>query len=145
MKAPYIIIMLLICVTASGIIWLIISRSGTPASDANQSIGCPNIVSRSEWNARAPKSVSYLSHQPLQYAFIHHSAYPEECLTKDSCAAAVRSFQDFHMDTRGWDDIGYSFLIGGEGTVFEGRGWDRVGAHTKGHNSVGLGRYLNKK
>ncbi|GFO44100.1 peptidoglycan recognition protein [Plakobranchus ocellatus] len=44
----------------------------------------------------------------------------------------------FHHLT-GWDDIGYSFLIGGEGTVFEGRGWDRVGAHTKGYNSVGLG------
>ncbi|GFO44108.1 solute carrier family 22 member 21 [Plakobranchus ocellatus] len=100
---------------------------------------CPNIVSRSEWNARAPKSVSYLSHQPLQYAFIHHSDSPAECLTKDRCASAVRSFQNYHMDSRGWHDIGYSFLIGGEGTVFEGRGWDRVGAHTKNYNSVGLG------
>ncbi|CAN8031698.1 unnamed protein product, partial [Ixodes persulcatus] len=41
----------------------------------------------------------------------------------------------------GWYDIGYNFLIGGNGLVFEGRGWDYVGAHTVGFNnkSVSLG------
>ena len=39
----------------------------------------------------------------------------------------------------GWDDIGYSFLVGGDGRVYEARGWYREGAHTKGYNSVGLG------
>ena len=38
----------------------------------------------------------------------------------------------------GWDDIGYSFLAGDDGNIYEGRGWDRVGAHTKGYNSRGL-------
>ena len=38
-----------------------------------------------------------------------------------------------------WSDIGYSFLIGGDGRVYEGRGWGRVGAHTGGYNSVGYG------
>ena len=38
----------------------------------------------------------------------------------------------------GWWDIGYSFLIGEDGNVYEGRGWDVVGAHTKGYNDVGL-------
>ncbi|GFO44104.1 hypothetical protein PoB_007060900 [Plakobranchus ocellatus] len=123
--------------TALLFICLITSGRGTPYIVAEC---CPKILSRREWNARATKSVTHLKNQPVQYAFIHHSAYPSECLTKASCAAAVRSFQDLHMDTNGWDDIGYSFLIGGEGTVFEGRGWDRVGAHTKGHNSVGLGK-----
>ena len=39
---------------------------------------------------------------------------------------------------KGWSDIGYSFLVGGDGNIYEGRGWDRVGAHTSGYNSVGL-------
>ncbi|KAK3794040.1 hypothetical protein RRG08_028472 [Elysia crispata] len=108
-------------------------------TNVNRAVQCPAIVSRSGWGARAPNYVTYLSQQPVQYAFIHHSASPSECLTRDRCAAAVRSFQNYHMDTRGWADVGYSFLIGGEGTVFEGRGWDRVGAHTGGYNSVGLG------
>lgn len=45
------------------------------------------------------------------------------------------------MDSQNWDDIGYNFLVGGDGSVFEGRGWDKEGAHTKGYNkrSIGIG------
>lgn len=38
------------------------------------------------------------------------------------------------MESRNWDDIGYNFLVGGDGNVYEGRGWDKQGAHTKGFN-----------
>lgn len=41
----------------------------------------------------------------------------------------------------GWWDIGYSFMVGEDGNVYEGRGWDQVGAHTYGYNTVGLGKY----
>ena len=41
--------------------------------------------------------------------------------------------------SQGWSDIGYSFLIGGDGRVYEGRGWGRVGAHTYGYNSRAYG------
>lgn len=43
------------------------------------------------------------------------------------------------MDNRKWDDIGYNFLIGDDGYVYEGRGWNHQGAHTKGFNSRSLG------
>lgn len=43
------------------------------------------------------------------------------------------------MDSNGWSDIGYSFLIGGDGNIYEGRGWNVLGAHTQGYNSVGYG------
>ncbi|CAL1526534.1 unnamed protein product [Lymnaea stagnalis] len=99
---------------------------------------CPAIISRAEWNARPSKSIEYLVHQPVPYAFIHHSS-GRDCFSKSDCAAVVRGYQDFHIDGRGWDDIGYSFVIGGDGSVYEGRGWDRVGAHTLGYNTVGLG------
>lgn len=38
------------------------------------------------------------------------------------------------MNTRKWNDIGYNFLIGGDGNVYIGRGWNIEGAHTRGHN-----------
>ena len=38
----------------------------------------------------------------------------------------------------GWCDIGYNFLIGGDGAVYTGRGWDKVGAHTPGYNDRGV-------
>ena len=36
--------------------------------------------------------------------------------------------------TTGWCDIGYNFLIGGDGAVYEGVGWNNVGTHTVGYN-----------
>jgi N-acetylmuramoyl-L-alanine amidase len=39
----------------------------------------------------------------------------------------------------GWVDIGYNFLVGEDGFVYEGRGWTHVGSHTKGYNSQSLG------
>ena len=32
-------------------------------------------------------------------------------------------------------DIGYNWLIGEDGRIYEGRGWTAVGAHTRGYNS----------
>lgn len=33
------------------------------------------------------------------------------------------------MRTRQWDDVGYNFIIGRDGTVFVGRGWLYKGEH----------------
>jgi hypothetical protein len=41
----------------------------------------------------------------------------------DRCDDKVRVIQGFHMDTRGWNDIAYSFVVCPHGNVFEGRGW----------------------
>ena len=46
-------------------------------------------------------------------AFIHYSdssdAYHVNSFRKQ--AAAIRSFQDYHMDTHGWSDIGYHYVV----------------------------------
>ena len=34
----------------------------------------------------------------------------------------------------GWDDIGYNYVVGSDGRVYEGRGWGYEGGHTYGHN-----------
>jgi N-acetylmuramoyl-L-alanine amidase len=39
-----------------------------------------------------------------------------------------------------WDDIGYNFIVGEDGNVYEGRGWGIVGAHAPGFNSYSLGQ-----
>lgn len=43
------------------------------------------------------------------------------------------------MDSLNFGDIGYNFLIGSSGRVYEGRGWLYRGAHTKGFNDDSLG------
>ncbi|XP_023257074.1 peptidoglycan-recognition protein 1-like [Seriola lalandi dorsalis] len=97
-----------------------------------------NIVSRAQWGAAAPKQKEKLK-STAQRVIIHHTALPS-CKGLAECKGRILSIQRGHMTDRGFDDIGYNFLIGGDGTVFEGRGWGVVGAHTKGknHDSVGI-------
>jgi len=59
--------------------------------------------------------------------------------SKEVCSARVNVVQSFHMDSWDWDHIGYNFLVGGDGRVYEGRGWGYVGAHTKGYNTGTIG------
>jgi len=99
--------------------------------------GCPNIVSRAEWGARPPTSSSFIS-KPIPKVFVHHTE-TGACFTQAACESIVRSIQDYHMDSNGWSDIGYNFLVGEDGNAYEGRGWDKVGAHASDWNSQALG------
>ncbi|XP_017872994.1 PREDICTED: peptidoglycan-recognition protein SC2-like, partial [Drosophila arizonae] len=55
------------------------------------------------------------------------------------CAQELRNIQSYHMNSLGWADIGYNFLIGGDGAVYEGRGWNVLGAHATNWNSKSIG------
>jgi N-acetylmuramoyl-L-alanine amidase len=74
---------------------------------------------------------------PVSHVFIHHTE-GNSCGTKVKCSQAVRNIQGFHQKTRGWEDIGYNFLVGGDGNIYEGRGWGKVGAHTRGMNNKAI-------
>ncbi|GAB0098253.1 Peptidoglycan recognition protein [Sergentomyia squamirostris] len=91
------------------------------------------LVSRSEWIAQPPNEDLVNLTLPSKRVIIAHTA-TEDCSTQASCVYRVRFIQTFHMESRGWNDIGYNFLVGGDGSAYEGRGWDKVGAHTLGFN-----------
>lgn len=63
----------------------------------------------------------------------------DACYTQDDCVDVVRNHQRYDMDTEKLQDIAYNFMVGGEGNVYVGRGWDLQGAHTKHHNVASLG------
>ncbi|CAD7092428.1 unnamed protein product [Hermetia illucens] len=96
------------------------------------------LITRAQWGARTSKSVSKFSGQ-IPYVVIHHTYEPAVCLTTEDCIAAMQYIQDLHMDQNGWGDIGYSFAVGGDGEIYEGRGWNVVGAHAPGYNSKSVG------
>ena len=68
---------------------------------------CPDIVSRSDWGAASPSSVENITSIPVPYVVIHHTYQPGFCRTRVACEAAMRGMQSFHMQDRGWSDIGY--------------------------------------
>jgi hypothetical protein len=57
----------------------------------------------------------------------------------DACFALMRSIQRYHMQTRGWADIGYNGTICPHSRSIEARGLDVQGAHATGHNATGYG------
>lgn len=90
------------------------------------------IISRRAWNAIPPSGrYDTVPMARRTEMIVHHSAGPAD--------QSVRAIQRFHMDERGWIDIGYNFLIRTSGEIYEGRGWHAVGSHTLGHNTDGLG------
>lgn len=90
-----------------------------------------DIISRGEWGARGPRSRSRVNWSQRTEFVVHYSEGPTD--------QSVRSIQDFHMDGRGWADIGYNFLVDVDGRIYEGRGWLVVGAHAPDHNTSGIG------
>ncbi len=103
----------------------------------------PNAVSRSVWGAAwsltddkiykdAPTIVT------VTHLVVHHSATAN---TSTNWAAVVASFFDYHVNTNGWSDIAYNYLVAPDGTLFFGRGGgDNVqGAHMCGRNANTMG------
>ncbi|KAM3875326.1 peptidoglycan recognition protein 5 [Diretmus argenteus] len=96
------------------------------------------VVSRLQWEAVAPRCRATLKGS-AQRVVIHHTAL-KNCNGFRECVEQLVNIQTMHMTERDFDDIGYNFLVGGDGTVYEGRGWGVIGAHSKGnnHDSVGI-------
>ncbi|XP_048733651.2 peptidoglycan recognition protein-like [Ostrea edulis] len=98
----------------------------------------PGLITCTKWNARSPKKkASKFIRDPHIVIIIHGVTNP--CFTHEECIKSVQAYQDFHMDTKGWDNIGYNFLIGEDGNAYEGRGPDSIGAHTLGYNAFSIG------
>ncbi|NP_001281117.1 peptidoglycan recognition protein 2 precursor [Cynoglossus semilaevis] len=101
---------------------------------------CPPIIPRCQWGAKAHESTPTPLSLPLQFLYVHHTYEPSApCLSFTQCSRDMKAMQRFHQEDRGWGDIGYSFVVGSDGYVYEGRGWKHLGRHTRGHNHLGYG------
>jgi len=86
------------------------------------------IVSRAEWGARKPTS-SDTTFTKDGGIVVHHSAVRRAGTTHyPGCYESVKGHQRYHMDTKGWSDIAYNFVVCQHGFIFEGRGFTRQNA-----------------
>ena len=101
----------------------------------------PAITPRSSWGAQPPTG-SISSAPALKMAVIHHTAGSNN-YTPGDVPAILRGIQSFHQQSRGWNDIGYNFLVDAWGGIWEGRaggiGAAVIGAHASGVNTGSVG------
>ena len=111
----------------------------------------PPIVTRAQWGADESLGNHERTFAAIRKVIIHHTAVDEADPVKQ-----IQGIQRYHTQGRGWDDIGYNFLIDRAGTVYEGR-WARayadgevhsgedtrgrgvIGAHAAGYNTGSVG------
>ncbi|MGK0359235.1 MAG: hypothetical protein ACI9U2_001536 [Bradymonadia bacterium] len=95
------------------------------------------VIPRAEWGARNPGNVCNEVEQPYRVS-VHHTASPDT--DGGDAAIRMRQMQAYHMDNRGWCDIGYHFVVSQAGNVYQGRGDERrPGAHVGGQNAGNIG------
>ncbi len=115
----------------------------------------PTIYPRSAWASSAydkrTKKIWPAQYDDPQVIIVHHTATNY----KSSTAKQIKKIYRYHSYTRKWGDIGYNYIIGPDGAIFEGRygGNGAIGGHawTNGTNfnagSIGiaiLGDYQKK-
>lgn len=81
------------------------------------------FVTREQWGARRPESVSRNVDPSRGGIAFHHGGEGLPPSSHTGCYERVRDWQAFHMDTRGWVDIAYTVLPCQHGYVFAGRGF----------------------
>ncbi|XP_039229720.1 peptidoglycan-recognition protein LC isoform X3 [Drosophila yakuba] len=86
------------------------------------------FVERQQWLAQPPQREIPDLELPVRLV-IALPTNSENCSTQAECVRPVRLLQSFFIESLQKSDIAYNFLIGGDGNVYVGRGWDKVGAH----------------
>lgn len=103
--------------------------------------GQPPIIARSAWAHGARPAVAP-AYGAVRLAFVHHTENANAYLPGEVPPMLYAIYQ-YHRYVRGWDDIGYNFVIDHFGRIWEARagGVDRavIGAQAGGYNAVSTG------
>ena len=103
----------------------------------------PTIVPREAWGGDSCVPNSDPRYTPaVRMMFVHHTttynSYPQE-----DVPGIIYAMCTYHVQTRGWKDLGYNFVIDRFGTIYEARdgGIENAvwGAHTGGFNYYSFG------
>jgi hypothetical protein len=92
------------------------------------------VIPCAEWGARPPRLPISSAGKPVR-AIFHHTAghAPELGDSGESyreAVAYVKSIQNYHMDSHGWNDTGQNFTVTRNGYIFEGRHGSLTACHS---------------
>ncbi|WP_399885819.1 peptidoglycan recognition protein [Streptomyces sp. BBFR51] len=103
----------------------------------------PSITTRRGWGADEKlREKKFVYTKKVKAAFVHHSATGNNYRCSQA-PSVIRSIYRYHVNSMGWRDLGYNFLVDKCGKIYEGRagGVSKavLGAHTLGFNSNSMG------
>lgn len=114
----------------------------TPPATAQGVQAKPWVHSRASWGADESIRRDEPEYGEVRGAVVHHTA-GTNAYTEEEVPQILRGICDFHVNGRGWNDIGYNVLVDKWGQLWEGRagGLDKavIGAHTRGFNDETFG------
>lgn len=76
---------------------------------------------------------------PVHEVVVHCSATRPDWMADAGLPAQFAEIRRWHMQDRGWRDIGYHWVIGRDGKVLAGRPETEIGAHVVDHNRGTIG------
>lgn len=110
----------------------------------------PTIVEHEDWGAKYGQGLPTSGAKML--AVVHHDGHTRSTrdMSVDDEEKLMRFYEDFHANgepghvglTATNKRIAYSWVIMQSGRVYEGCGWNHIGAHTKDHNSSAYGFFF---
>jgi hypothetical protein len=108
---------------------------------AGASIAPPfGVNPRSAWGARAVAPIAQGS--TIRKAIVHHTVSGNS-YSQAQVPGVIAGIQAYHIDGRGWSDIGYNFVVDKYGGVWEARDGSiagpSIGAHAAGFNTNTVG------
>ena len=97
----------------------------------------PDVCDRSCWCSDCPIDTTPELTTPT-HIIVHHSAGSNQ--PNINYSEVVQYIWDLHVNTNGWDDIGYNWLIDPNGVLYEGRPDGYQGAHFSciNENTIGI-------
>jgi len=94
--------------------------TAAPAAVVPAAAAQPAVVTRAQWGARNQVCAPDVASR-LEGAVVHHTAGSNSYTTQAQAMQQIRNDQAYHIDARGWCDIGYNFIVDKWGTIYEGR------------------------
>ncbi|XP_072386962.1 peptidoglycan-recognition protein LE-like isoform X3 [Diabrotica undecimpunctata] len=122
-----IIVIIVMCATLIFIKLLLLRTHKEIFGVSNRSVenkmfnSAPNVFCRHQWGGVPPKNPTPFTF-PIELVVIKETG-GRFCEIEEVCKELTLKIQTLHMTTMNYSDIGYNFLVGGDGNIYVGRGF----------------------
>lgn len=113
-----------------------ITKNAVIAFQKSKGLVSDGIVGAKTWAALGAiesDGLNYSTKRKITEIIVHCTA------TKEGVNQTVAQIRKYHVEQRGWSDIGYHYVVYLDGTIHAGRPLGKAGAHCIGHNQNSIG------